>query len=703
MSLPTFKGTPEQQSLAAEVFQIMSMQGAFFAADAPIRQTLANLADFLSRQRKRDHDTMVQEIDAALSENTQVFEREQHDDEIIYATSRMGAVQRSRDDDIHLLKDRLYEPENPLPIDDISVVVSTSRPALTTVEPVFISDYWQVQAGLTPAPEGSGEFSEEEAIQPQEAEPLTGPAPSYAPVAEDLEPVPTPEESVEEPPQTIETMPPFIIASTAEAPIAPQETAPAEQSEAMPPIPEEIIAEIASDAPTAEAAEAPVPQEQEEAAVSSELSEEHVETIDSAAAMTLPDGTTIDLSQPTERLLSLHFEALRAAFIDQVDRDPLRRIVHFGDLFYAENNLVSLGKNDLRRIRDYILEAGEPMLDTAIIADLYYHSQRQADYEGFRFSLNYRLSREKDFEFVGVPGACLWAVKGLPAIGTRRIKAGEMGQLTSYLVEGYDDSPTEQDVEDVRETGSLAHVLTFFEWAYGLMVFDAGLKALLPPPMLPEQRSAVLRFESPQHYASYLVEARYPTANRGGWLQGLDEFFREHLVAGALVTLERTDEPNVFTITYEETSGDAERILTLDEKKNKFTFADRDYFCAVDDNVFPSQRRFGRLKNLKSLPTSDRRKADMLLQHVFEVVGDQIGTRSEPVYQADVDTLYVAYNVLRPASSSYIKALLESNEAYVADESVPGIYSYAPEPEPQDETDEEEEGSVIKWDYEEDE
>ena len=51
---PTFTGNAEQRALAEQVFQIMKTQGAFFAADAPIRQTLANLADFFAAQRKAD-------------------------------------------------------------------------------------------------------------------------------------------------------------------------------------------------------------------------------------------------------------------------------------------------------------------------------------------------------------------------------------------------------------------------------------------------------------------------------------------------------------------------------------------------------------------------------------------------------------------------------------------------------------------------
>ena len=147
MSEPTFKGNAAQQSLAAQVFQIMTTQAAMFALDAPIRQTLTNLADFLAMQQKADHATVAKQIDAALVANATLFQREEADGEVRYVTSKAGAYQQRVVDSSHMFKHRLYEPEHPLPIDDMSVVVTTTRPALTTVEPVFISDYWQRAAG----------------------------------------------------------------------------------------------------------------------------------------------------------------------------------------------------------------------------------------------------------------------------------------------------------------------------------------------------------------------------------------------------------------------------------------------------------------------------------------------------------------------------------------------------------------------------
>jgi predicted DNA-binding transcriptional regulator AlpA len=211
-----------------------------------------------------------------------------------------------------------------------------------------------------------------------------------------------------------------------------------------------------------------------------------------------------------------------------------------------------------------------------------------------------------------------------------------------------------------------------------VLPLDAGLQALLPNPVLPDQRTAVLRFESPQHYTTSLVEVRYPTGNRGGWIQGLEEFFHEHLVPGALITISRGPEPNLFTIVYEEVEATTDRVLTLDEKKNKLGFANVTFYAAVDTDQLPSQQRFGRLNRLKSFPMGERRKAEMILEHVAETMGDQVGSREAPSYAVSMDDLFVAYNVLRPGSRKLLQALITQNDQFEPDPLKPGRFLYTP-------------------------
>ncbi len=652
----------DQSALAEAIHRLMRAQGVLFALDAPIRQSLPNLAAFFAVRYKLDPVAMSEVIEAALDADER-FIREVLADEVRFVTSRQGGYVPRNEPDTHSFKQRLQDPDHPLPIDDISVVVSTSRPAITTVEPVFISDYWQVQAGLVSV------RAEEDAL----AHELT---------------------TLSEPPVVVLVDVPLVVAPT--PPLeAPVEAVPMVPTQVAPPVSftpvhEPVVAPI----PLAPPAEVVVPlvvqaAPEPPAPVVVPLPEPVVVTppprpmrpqVERGTIFTLADGTPIDLRRPMKELLAEHGATLAQALADKLEHDPLRRIVSFGRRYFPEANVINLGKNDLRKIRDYLLERGGPLLDTELIADVFYHNPRQSDYEGVRFSLNYRLHREKDFEFVGVEGALLWSTKGMPAIGGKRVKAAEMGQITSYLVEGLDDSLQNQSVETIREQGSVTRLLTFFEWEYGVLPLDATLTALLPGPVLPDQRSAVLRFDSPQHYTQALVEVRYPTGNRGGWLQGLEEFFHAHLIPGALITIARGQEPHSFTISYEEASETDDRILTFDEKKNKFAFANIAYFAAVDTDQLPSQSRFGRLNRLKAFPMGERRKAELILEHVIETMGEQVGTRAAPSYTLSFDDLFVGYNTLRPGSRALLQSLLTHGAEFAFDAAISEMVFYTPAP-----------------------
>ncbi len=585
---PTWNGSDEQQQLAERIYQLMVMQGAFFPQNVPIRQSLENLAAFIAEQDKRDAAAVRDQLDAALQANDHVFQRSAEDDErVIYATTRMGFYTEPHIDTVHTFKQRLYEPENPLPIDDLDVIITRTRPALTTVEPVYISDYWQQRAPVAPDEEGG-----------------SVPALAATPVEHEAEEEVAAEPEVAEPVGTIQ------------------------------------------------------------ASVTSSVTEEH-----NATTITLPSGVNVDLAQPAETIFVEYGTALAEAIQQAIADDPLRRIVAFGDEYYPEDAVVSLSKGDLRRIREYILEQGEPMPDTSILSDVYYKTPRDHDFATFRFALNYRLNREKDFEFVGVPGMRLWSAKGLPAVGTKRLKTSELGQFYAFLEEdaSYDDSLSEISADEIRSNRQLSRFLTFFEWEYGVLPYDAAMKALLPPPLLSDQRTSILRIEAPQHYTVYLVELRYPTTNRGGWLHGLEDFFKEYLVPGALITLSATDDPSVWTIQYGETGGEDGKLLQQDDKKGRYSFANHTFYCDVDSDLVPSQERLPRLKNMKVLPPGERRRITSTAGYVLEQIGQ---SRPGDIngFELGLRDLFMGVNVQRPATRAYLQATLNEDENFLVED-----------------------------------
>lgn len=596
---PVFQGSATEQELAQRIFEVMTRgYGALYARDAVIRQSISNLAAFIAEREGRTAEALKQQIDAVVRQNPQVFAYEERDGDAIVSTTRSGTPAARRSDVLHTFRNRLYEPEHPLPADDLDNIVTTVRQVIPAPEPVLISAFWRG-------------------------------APTTAPVE-----VPTVPVAEAEP----------VAASPVEAAIV-----------------EEVPAPVVA---------TPVPSLPN-------------------TAIVLSDGTSVDLAVALDQLLAEHSAAIQAELAAAFSDDPLRRVVSFGDLYYPADALINYGKNDMRRIRDFIVEQGEPLSDATILTDLYRRRPHDADFAIGRFSLDYRLARERDFEFVGMQGANLWSAKGLPAIGGKRLKASDLGQLYSYLVEGYDDA-AEQAAADLVQ-----HTLTYFEWEYGVLPFGADLQALLPAPMLAEQRTAVIRVESPQHYSAYLCEVRFATANRGGWVWGLEDFFHEYLVPGVAISLAPTEEPNVFTVTYEEAPAVETKLLHLDEKRNRFVFMPVTYYAAADEALLPSQARYNKLRNLKALPVNDRKKAENVLAHVFETVGEQLGSKEEPLYWIAFDELHLAVNVLRPVSQTYLQHLLASDEVFYADETAAGAWYYKPAPQTPEAGDEEEEDDTI--------
>lgn len=391
--------------------------------------------------------------------------------------------------------------------------------------------------------------------------------------------------------------------------------------------------------------------------------------------ITLADGTPLDLQLPVEMLLAQYGTRIKAALADAFNDDPERRIVGFGQTFYNSNALPTFGKNDLRRIQNYIVEQGEPTFDTAIMSDLYRERPGSNSYEIFRFGLNYRLSREKDYEFVGSDDYNLWLVKGLPSIGTKRIKPGDLGTVYSYLVEGFDATEPAAD-------GVVSHYLTPFEWEYGILPLTRGLASIFPHTILPEQRGVVILLDVPQRNVAAYAETRVATGSRGGWIWGLEELFREFVVPGTLLTFSASDQPNVLNLSYEEIGGVEDKLLQFEEKRNRFVFSPVTYYSAVDEDLLPNQKRYGKLRNLKALPWTERRKPEAVIAHVFETLGEQLGTKEEPMYWVHFNELLLSVNVLRPASPEYLLNLLGRDTAFYADEATVGAYYYKPAPVP---------------------
>jgi len=330
-------------------------------------------------------------------------------------------------------------------------------------------------------------------------------------------------------------------------------------------------------------------------------------------------------------------------------------------------------RNDLRRFKDYLQEQEQPLTDDVLVQDVLGIRPNAEDFDLVRFAVNYRLSREhRDFEFVGTSNQRFWSTNGLPQIGTSRRKPNEIGSDYRFLLEEMPPAPAAD-----RTVASIDHVLSFYEYLHGLLPYDAELRAMLPPPLLPNQRSAVLTFECPQSYTTYLVELRYPTPNRGGFILGLDDFYTENLVPGAILSVNRTDNDGHYRVEYLPESGQNARLLELDERRaQRYVFRPTSFACGVDERMLLTEERFGRLAGDKPLDEKVRRRPEAVVATTFERVGDN----RDGNYSADFAALLAGVNVERPVSATLLRSILENDDtgAFSHDPEGNDVYTYVP-------------------------
>lgn len=410
--------------------------------------------------------------------------------------------------------------------------------------------------------------------------------------------------------------------------------------------------------------EAPVREEEPEV-----VAETEAEPVEAAETEEPEEEVAPEPEAAPERVdLNDYDDAAVAAAIENTLRND-SRVANFGQVWMPEDRVERLSRGNLRSLADYINEQEQPLTDDVLVQDVLNVRRSSSDFDLMRFSMNYRLSSERNFEFLGTRDQPFWGTTDLQPIGTTRRKASDIGTDYRYLV----DEVPEGSVEP-RSVKSVEHTLTFYEFTYGLLPLDARMQALLPAPMMPDQRSAVLMVEIPQFENSvYLVEVRYPTHNRGGFILGLDDFYEEKLVPGAMLSIEATENDGQYKIEYLEDDERQDRFLELDDRRSpKYVFRPLSYDTAVSDEWLVTEDRFARFAQEKPLSEKQRRRIEEVVEATFQRVGEEDGS----TWIASFDDLLVAVNVERPASEAYLRATIESMSSVSDDGS--GILTYDP-------------------------
>ncbi|HET7095473.1 MAG TPA: hypothetical protein VFI22_18420, partial [Thermomicrobiales bacterium] len=386
---------------------------------------------------------------------------------------------------------------------------------------------------------------------------------------------------------------------------------------------------------------------------------------------TVPVARTITLPPPAPTdVTGVDDIELATAIHQRLAADP--RVANFGEQWMMEDRVPRFSRGDLRRLKDYLQEQERPLTDDVLAQDVLQARPGTPEFDLARFAVDFRLSREhREFEFVGTTNQRFWTTSGLPQLGTTRRKPNEIGADYRFLLE---ETPAEPVA---RSRESVDHVLTFYEFVHGLLPYDADLQALLPAPLLPNQRSAVLTFECPQSYTTYLVEWRFPTPNRGGYILGLDDFYNENLVPGSIISIARTENDGHYRVEYIPESAQSARLLELDERRSpRYVFRPTTYSAGVDDAMLLTEERFGRLANEKPLDEKVRRRPESVVAATFE----RIGENRDGNYSADFVTLLAGVNIERPISATLLRSILDNDDsgAFSRDPDGHDAYTYVP-------------------------
>jgi hypothetical protein len=457
-------------------------------------------------------------------------------------------------------------------------------------------------------------------------------------------------------PRAPQTAPQHTFTSRFHTPLPkPERTAP----RALP-RPEVAFADVLAELDDLQVEESPVPPETQ-----TQIDEEAIEQVPAAVARTI----TTQAAKPIE-VTEVDDINLAVALRERLAVDL--RVANFGEQWLMEDRVPRFSRGDLRRLRDYMQEKEQPLTDEDLAQDVLGVRPGSPDFELVRFALNYRLSNEhREFEFVGTANQRFWSTSGLPQIGTTRRKLTEIGTDYRYLLDEGAEAPT------YRSRESVDHALSFYEYIHGLLPYDADMQALLPGPVTPGQKSAVLTFECPQSFTTYLVELRYPTPNRGGFILGLDDFYSENLVPGAIISIQRTENDGHYRVEFLAESPRSDQLLELDERRaTRYVFRPTTFACGVEEAQLLSESRFGGLANEKPLDEKVRRRPEAVVATTFE----RIGLERDGNYSVDFETLLAAVNVERPMSGTLLRSILEQDDtgAFSRDPEAADSYTYVP-------------------------
>jgi len=392
----------------------------------------------------------------------------------------------------------------------------------------------------------------------------------------------------------------------------------------------------------------------------------------------LADGMLLDLSMPPNDLWTRH-HALFHGPVPENWVDNLH-VLSFGRRWLLDVLLILLEDDDLKRVRDYLVEQDQVVSDVDILRDLFDITSHDDDFDRWRFTLSYRLSqkaKELGVEFVGCGEVWRWALEGapiekperhhrLPGTESLPVKYIEVEQVGAELT-GDDeplDGPAEEPPEEWKPTRQTwEYVLTYYDWDNGVLPFNCQAREMIPP-LNEGQHRAVLRFKAEQVPEEPLFDVTLYAHSKAPWLQamGLKDLFVGYLVPGARIWIDRTEEPDLYKIRYRPTERRRRRLLFFEEGRVRPVIREREIICEVDETMLLAEGRYSNIEALDRLDLADRRTAPKVLARVFELIGLKDAPRD--VYCACFDDLFPLLCITKPYSKAYVQQILYDRKNY---------------------------------------
>lgn len=661
VSSPDFSGTKKFKDLAGRAYEVLRAQGMFVSEDSPIVVTLDSLTAFLvEREGAKPAD-----VRTAIEANSAVFVVETRADVEVVITTRNGRPPLEAEAGIsHSFPERFMKPEPkperpPRPIRER---VKVDPNWATFSVPDYVDEDEEADLDAVAAAQAAVDAAEQ-----AEADQAALAAAQAAQVAaEDVQVIIDP--MIDPLAVSLETVVETEAPATIDEPAVDEPWLTAEE-----PLVEQVeqVSDLAATEPagdrvdTAATIDGPAtsaPEPIDKAPVIEpdvDVVGEPVQPVVPAEEPTaVPNVARIDLSGFDDADIS-------TAIASQLGADS--RSAHFAGQWMVEERVPRLSRGDLRRAKEYIQEQEQPLTDATLAQDILGVRPNSVEFNLMQFAVNYRLSKEhRDFDFVGTNGQRFWSTSSLPQIGTTRRKPNEIGTDYRFLTEETGDV-------EYSSVPSVDHVLSFYEFSLGLLPYNDDLKRLLAKPVSDDQRSAVLTFEIPQSYTTYLVELRYPTPNRGGFLLGLDDFYAENLVPGAVVSISATENDGHYKVEFLAASDQNARLLELDDRRSpRYLFRPTTYHCDVATEWLISEDRFPKLGSEKPLDDKVRRRPEAVVAATFERMGIEDGDS----FVASFEDLLAAVNIERPFSETLLRTALE-RDGKVSDDGS-GTYTYVP-------------------------